>query len=48
MRSLTEERAREIGRAALARVLAEHTYTHRGEDVDRLFRDAARPQRSAA
>jgi spore maturation protein CgeB len=48
MRHLTPERARSIGEAALARVLSEHTYTHRGEEVDKLFRARARPQRSAA
>ena len=35
---LTEERARRIGKAALARVLAEHTYDLRGIQVDALFR----------
>ena len=38
--SLTEARAREIGRAALARVLAEHTYARRGAEADALFRQA--------
>ncbi|MEJ1158624.1 CgeB family protein [Prosthecomicrobium sp. N25] len=35
---LTPERAREIGRKALHRVLAEHTYDRRAEEVDRIFR----------
>jgi spore maturation protein CgeB len=35
---LTPERARAIGQAALKRVLAEHTYAHRGAEVDTLFR----------
>jgi spore maturation protein CgeB len=35
---LTQSKAREIGRRALARVLAEHTYSHRAEHVDALFR----------
>jgi len=48
MRNLTPERARAIGQAALTRVLSEHTYAHRGEEVDKLFRTQARPQRSAA
>ena len=39
VRTLTPERAREIGQAALKRVLAEHTYTHRGAQVDALLRD---------
>jgi spore maturation protein CgeB len=38
--SLTEARAREIGRAALSRVLAEHTYARRGAEADALFRQA--------
>jgi spore maturation protein CgeB len=46
--SLTPERARAIGRAALRRVLAEHSYAHRGEQVDLIWRSAARPERSAA
>jgi spore maturation protein CgeB len=35
---LTPAKAKEIGRRALARVLAEHTYNHRAEHVDALFR----------
>lgn len=35
--ALTPERATAIGRAALARVLAEHTYDLRAEQVDALF-----------
>jgi spore maturation protein CgeB len=35
--ALTAERARSIGEAALARVLAEHTYDLRGELVDTIF-----------
>ncbi len=48
--ALTPERARAIGRAALARVLAEHTYTRRGAKVDHLLRAAlaARRERAAA
>jgi spore maturation protein CgeB len=37
--SLDERRAADIGRAAAARVLAEHTYDHRARAVDRLLRD---------
>jgi spore maturation protein CgeB len=40
VRALTPERARAIGRAALDRVLAEHTYAHRGAQVDALLRKA--------
>ncbi len=36
--ALTEDRAQRIGKAALARVLAEHTYDLRGRQVDELFR----------
>ncbi len=38
--ALTPERARAIGRAALARVLAEHTYDHRAVLVERLLTGA--------
>jgi spore maturation protein CgeB len=38
--ALTPERARAIGQAALRRILAEHTYAHRGALVDQLFREA--------
>lgn len=37
MRSLTPERAREIGEAARARVLAEHTYDLRALEVERVL-----------
>jgi spore maturation protein CgeB len=47
VRSLTPERAGAIGEAALRRILAEHTYAHRGEQVDAILR-AATDQRSAA
>ena len=46
--ALTEERAREIGRAALARVLAEHTYDLRGVQLDRLLRERVAERRVAA
>jgi spore maturation protein CgeB len=35
---LTPERATEIGQRARARILREHTYSHRGAEVDALFR----------
>jgi spore maturation protein CgeB len=38
VRSLTPERARSIGEAALRRALAEHTYAHRGAEVDALLK----------
>ena len=37
--ALTPERARTIGRAALARVRAEHSYALRGEQVDAILRE---------
>ncbi len=44
--ALTPARARAIGAAAMARVLAEHTYALRGAQVDALLR--ARTRRAAA
>ena len=46
--SLSAETASEIGQKAMARVLAEHTYTHRAAEADRIFRDFARPSVKAA
>jgi spore maturation protein CgeB len=46
--SLTPERARSIGQAALARVLAEHTYAHRGVEADRVLREALAAKREMA
>lgn len=48
MAALTPERARVIGQAALKRVLAEHTYTLRGAQVDQLFQAHAARQREVA
>ena len=50
VRTLTPDRATAIGKAALARVLREHTYAHRGAQVDALLREemAMRTERSAA
>lgn len=48
LRELTPERAHEIGAAALRRVLAEHSYAHRGEQVDALLRSGLAQERSAA
>jgi spore maturation protein CgeB len=50
VRTLTPERAREIGDAALRRVLSEHTYAHRGAEVDALLREemASRREEVAA
>ncbi|MBM7406019.1 MULTISPECIES: glycosyltransferase family protein [Sphingomonas] len=46
--ALTPERAQAIGQAALKRVLAEHTYTLRGAQVDQLFQAHAERQREVA
>ena len=46
--ALTPESARAIGKAALQRVLAEHTYAQRAEGVDALFRVQAARAREAA
>jgi spore maturation protein CgeB len=50
VRELTPERAHSIGQAALKRVLAEHTYAHRGAEVDALLREqmASRMEEVAA
>ena len=48
MRALTPERAKGIGEAALRRILAEHTYAHRGEQVDGILREERAVTRSAA
>jgi len=50
VRELTPERARAIGGAALRRVLAEHTYAHRGAEVDAILKRemAARLEEVAA
>jgi spore maturation protein CgeB len=46
--ALTPERARAIGQAALRRILAEHTYAHRGALVDQIFRAAVQAGGSAS
>ena len=48
IRELTAEQAGAIGTAALARVLSEHTYDRRGEQVDALLADMAAKAREAA
>ena len=49
MAALTPERAAEIGRRAMERVLREHTYSHRAADADRIFRQfSKRPRMEAA
>jgi spore maturation protein CgeB len=46
VRSLTPERARRIGRAALDHVLAEHTYDHRAAEVEAVLEGTARRRES--
>ncbi|WP_294394967.1 glycosyltransferase [uncultured Sphingomonas sp.] len=46
--SLTPERAKAIGEAALARVMAEHTYRLRGAQVDQVFKAHFARAREAA
>ena len=48
MAGLSPERARQIGAAALERVLREHTYSHRAEVADEVFAQAVRRQIEAA
>ena len=36
--ALTKEKAIEIGSAALKKVLAEHTYTHRAAELDKILK----------
>lgn len=50
LRALTPERARAIGRRARARILAQHTYAQRAQEVHRLLAEAvaAKRQKSAA
>jgi spore maturation protein CgeB len=38
LRGLTRAQAREIGRAALRRILAEHTYSHRADEIEAVLR----------
>jgi spore maturation protein CgeB len=47
MAGLTSELAQDIGQRALSRVLAEHTYKHRAEDADRIFKQHAERQEAA-
>lgn len=47
MATLDTQQARDIGRNALARVLDAHTYVHRAEAVDLLFRSHARQSEAA-
>lgn len=47
VRSLTPERAREIGRAAYRRVLADHTYAHRALELERVLENRTAPALTA-
>jgi spore maturation protein CgeB len=46
--SLTEEKSKEIGQAALKKVLDKHTYAHRAIELDKLLRRELSKQREAA
>lgn len=46
--TLTPERSREIGQAALQRVLREHTYGHRAEQLEQLLLKNTRSNRTCA
>jgi spore maturation protein CgeB len=46
VRSLTDERAREIGMAAHRRIVAEHTYNHRVAQMSKLLEFQRRDERS--
>jgi spore maturation protein CgeB len=45
LEALTPERARAIGDAARARIIAEHTYTRRGAEVDVILREEVSQKR---
>ncbi|WEX77493.1 glycosyltransferase [Sinorhizobium numidicum] len=45
--AIPDERAKEIGKRALARVLTVHTYDHRAAEADRIFRARMRPREAA-
>lgn len=47
LQDLTHDEAQAIGRRALARVLAEHTYARRAELADRLFRSEVEARQEA-
>ena len=47
LRALTPERARAIGQAGRARVLAQHTYARRAVILDTLLRETAAGKRAA-
>lgn len=47
MRTVSDERARQIGEAARKRVLAEHTYKQRAMQVDSVLKDLAKEREQA-
>ena len=47
VRALTPEHARSIGQAALRRILSEHSYAHRGAQVDALLRRTMEEKRQS-
>lgn len=48
VRSLDERRAGAIGKAALRRVLAQHTYAHRAAQIDAILAGRSEPRNAAA
>jgi spore maturation protein CgeB len=48
LEDLTPDRARSIGEAAKKRILAEHTYDHRAEELLRILHAPRRPQKAEA
>jgi spore maturation protein CgeB len=43
--SLTEEKAYQVGQAALKKVLSQHTYTHRAAELDRILTTVFSPEK---
>ena len=48
LQQLTPERARSVGQAAMRRVLAQHTYAHRAEQVEQVLSGVNRPYELAS
>jgi spore maturation protein CgeB len=48
LRELTPDRARQIGQAALRRILSEHTYAHRAAQVEAVLGVLTQPLSGAA
>lgn len=46
--SLTEEKAKQIGQAALKKVLDKHTYAHRATELDKILKKELKKEKEAA